>query len=190
MAMMVKNEPAYGTRKPRRKTNTVVVSDFHHGNNRTTGTSSQGEAVSNAVTTQPREITIVPTRRTDESEQLTNTQQSLTEDMEMLNQQMEKQGYTTTYMDDTRKVKEYTRQTLFCKLKFINSSYDLYKRGAGTISKYVMDALNIKPSCREDFWEKQAPNLKRALNQRRANCCSDIGKVFIGKYMMLQFGLS
>lgn len=99
----------------------------------------------------------------------------------MLTQQMEEQGYTPTYLDDLRKTKEYTRQTLFSKLKFITCSSDLYKQGEGSISKYVMDALNINETFRRDFWENQAPNLKRALNQRRANCSSDIGKVFVGK---------
>lgn len=133
------------------------------------------------MTTQPQEISIIPNRNSEGREQLSTSQTQHEDDMAMLHQQMEEQGYTLTYMDDLRKVKDYTRQTLFCKLKFINSHFDLYRHGKGTLSSYVMDALNINPSFRQDFWHKQAPNLKRALNQRRANCSSDIGKIFIGK---------
>lgn len=131
--------------------------------------------------TQPQEISILPNRSSQDREQLSNSQTQHADNMAMLHQQMEEQGYTPTYMDDVRKVKDYTRQTLFCKLKFINSHSDLYRQGNDTISKYVMDALNINPAFHQDFWHKQAPNLKRALNQRRANCSSDIGKIFIGK---------
>lgn len=103
-------------------------------------------------------------------------------ELEMLHQQMEEQGYVPTPKDDIRKVKEYTRQNLFGIMKFITSKVDLYRQGEGSISKYVMDELHIKQTFRKDFWEKQAPVLKSALNQRRANCSTDIGKVFVGKF--------
>lgn len=151
----------------------------YNSNSGTTPSDSREEQSVLVNATQPREISIMPSRHTQQEQLSHSNSHEEGDDLEMLKKQMEEQGYTPTYQDDIRKVKEYTRQTLFCKLKFITNSTDLFQQGRKTLSKYVMDALNINESFRKDFWNKQAPVLKRALNQRRANASTDIGKVFV-----------
>lgn len=95
--------------------------------------------------------------------------------------QQEEVGYVPTYKDDKRKVEHFVRNTLYLNMKFINCKSDLYARGRNTISNYVMTKLNISPSYRQAFWEKQAKNVYHALNQKRANASSDIMKKFTCK---------
>lgn len=86
--------------------------------------------------------------------------------------------------EEENAIARYVRHCLFVELKFVNSDMQLYARGVNTISRHVMDELQIDRCERNAWWKKYAPLVKGTLDQKRSNVSSEIGKRFMSKLVL------
>lgn len=85
------------------------------------------------------------------------------------------------HSEEENTIARYVRHSLFVELKFITCDMDLYARGANTISRHVMDELQVEKQDRNEWWKRCAPLVKQTLDQKRSNVSSLIGKRFMSK---------
>ena len=81
------------------------------------------------------------------------------------------------------KVKKYTKNIVFKKIKFIADQEELGSlREKGAIGNIIMDYMNIQDqSKRYSWWMLYQDIVKRALDQQRSNCNIAIKEVVVGK---------
>ncbi len=86
--------------------------------------------------------------------------------------------------EEENSIARYIRRNFFADCKFILNDMELYARGHNTISRHVMENMQVENRDRNAWWRRYAPIVKNTLDQKRSNVSTEIGRRFMSKYTM------